>query len=192
MKSINNDEHNILDLKSISADDALKLSLSLGMKEYVTLDDVPSERKRQFKPSIFPPTKEEQEWMNLHYCMRCVPQDEDTGGFFVATFRKIKFNNNDNKYGDKKDDDNQSSSVATAVPSVINNDKETEELAVPASKRAGNYGFKSHVEYTKWNVDTHKNGSLPTPTAILKPVRKQSSSTSIASNTDVELRIFSE
>lgn len=35
------------------------------------------------------------------------------------------------------------------------------------------------------NVDTHKNGSLPTPTAILKPVRKQSSSTSIASNTDV-------
>jgi len=35
------------------------------------------------------------------------------------------------------------------------------------------------------NVDTHKNGSLPTPTAILKPVRKQSSSTSISSNTDV-------
>lgn len=26
--------------------------------------------------------------MHLERCLRCVPQDEDTGGFFVATLRK--------------------------------------------------------------------------------------------------------
>lgn len=46
-------------------------------------------------------------------CLRCVPHDEDTGGFFVATFRKISNHN---------DTDNirmESSVTAAATPAVV-------------------------------------------------------------------------
>jgi 16S rRNA C967 or C1407 C5-methylase (RsmB/RsmF family) len=39
--------------------------------------------------SMFPPTKEEVLAMNLHFGMRILPQDMDTGGFFVAVFEKV-------------------------------------------------------------------------------------------------------
>ena len=63
--------------------------LDLGMDLYHSYDDVPEIRRRVIRKTIFPPTAEEASWMNLHKCLRCVPQDEDTGGFFVCTLRKI-------------------------------------------------------------------------------------------------------
>lgn len=36
--------------------------------------------------SMHPPTDEEVRWMHLERCMRILPQDQDTGGFFVAVF----------------------------------------------------------------------------------------------------------
>ena len=64
--------------------------LDLGMTLFETFDDVPSLLKKKIRKSVFPPTAEENEWMHLEKCLRCVPHDEDTGGFFVATLRKVR------------------------------------------------------------------------------------------------------
>ena len=38
---------------------------------------------------MFPPTEEEQQQMHLDRCMRILPHHQNTGGFFVAVFRKV-------------------------------------------------------------------------------------------------------
>lgn len=38
--------------------------------------------------SLFPPSDEESKDMNLDYCMRVYPQDQNTGGFFITVFEK--------------------------------------------------------------------------------------------------------
>lgn len=46
-----------------------------------------------FKPlpkSVFPASPEELKSLNLDRCMRILPHDQDTGGFFVAVLRKVK------------------------------------------------------------------------------------------------------
>lgn len=67
----------------------LQRCLDMGMRLYASAEDVPDHLQRKVRASVFPPTAEEAAWMQLHKCMRCLPQDEDTGGFFVATLRKI-------------------------------------------------------------------------------------------------------
>mmetsp|Transcript_5152 Transcript_5152/g.8917 ORF Transcript_5152/g.8917 Transcript_5152/m.8917 type:complete len:886 (+) Transcript_5152:218-2875(+) len=47
--------------------------------------DVPAAYK-----SCFPPTEEEAAKMHLDRCMRIMPNDQDTGGFFVAVLKKVK------------------------------------------------------------------------------------------------------
>ena len=39
-------------------------------------------------PSFFPPSDEKAKEMKLERCMRMLPQDQDTGGFFVAVLVK--------------------------------------------------------------------------------------------------------
>jgi 16S rRNA C967 or C1407 C5-methylase (RsmB/RsmF family) len=67
----------------------LRHCLEMGMLHFPTFQDVPETVNWKFRQSLFPPTAEELEWMHLEKCLRCAPQDEDTGGFFVATLRKI-------------------------------------------------------------------------------------------------------
>ncbi|KAL7535379.1 hypothetical protein ACHAXR_009414, partial [Thalassiosira sp. AJA248-18] len=63
---------------------------SLGFVEYESYDDVEEDWKRRVRGSCFPPTEEEAERFELHKCLRCLPQDMDTGGFFVALLKKVK------------------------------------------------------------------------------------------------------
>ena len=44
--------------------------------------------KKQFKASMWPPTAEEATAMHLDRCVRVFPQLQDTGGFFIAVFKK--------------------------------------------------------------------------------------------------------
>jgi 16S rRNA C967 or C1407 C5-methylase (RsmB/RsmF family) len=67
----------------------LERALSTGLVYHKTFDDVPEESQKRIRASCFPPSSEEVERFNLQKCMRCLPQDLDTGGFFVALFRKI-------------------------------------------------------------------------------------------------------
>ena len=48
----------------------------------------PSVEPLLLPPSAAQPTAEERQWMHLERCMRILPQDNDTGGFFVAVIEK--------------------------------------------------------------------------------------------------------
>eukprot|EP00743_Colponemidia_sp_Colp-15_P004109 GILK01004435.1.p1 GENE.GILK01004435.1~~GILK01004435.1.p1 ORF type:complete len:737 (-),score=157.65 GILK01004435.1:66-2276(-) len=52
-------------------------------------DEIPANRTRQLRASMFAPSAEELSRMHLHRCMRLLPQDQDSGGFFVALLRKV-------------------------------------------------------------------------------------------------------
>jgi 16S rRNA C967 or C1407 C5-methylase (RsmB/RsmF family) len=45
---------------------------------------------RKFTSSLFPPAASVAEAQGLHRCMRLLPQDGNSGGFFVCLFRKVK------------------------------------------------------------------------------------------------------
>lgn len=74
---------------STITDPLLRACVDMGMTYYPTPEDVPEHLDYKLKRSFFPPTPEEAEWMQLSRCLRCAPQDEDSGGFFVAALRKI-------------------------------------------------------------------------------------------------------
>lgn len=60
-----------------------------GLLEYKSFEDVPQDRKNHVRQSCFPPSAEEIEKFNLQKCFRCLPHDLNTGGFFVALFKKV-------------------------------------------------------------------------------------------------------
>lgn len=66
----------------------LKRCEDLGLKYYETFENVPLESRKRIRQSCFPPTKEEVEHFQLHKCFRTLPQDQNTGGFFTALFKK--------------------------------------------------------------------------------------------------------
>merc|ERR1711871_1807462 len=72
--------------ESVDSGDHLEKAIALGLAHYKTYTDVPEHRKKLFRATVFPPSPDELKWMHLERCLRCVPHDEDTGGFFVATF----------------------------------------------------------------------------------------------------------
>ncbi|CAK5121468.1 unnamed protein product [Meloidogyne enterolobii] len=77
----------ILDLKRTKGISHWKV-FNKNLEEYSSIEDVPKEALRHFKPSMFPPKSEEIEAMHLDYCFRILPHQQDTGGFFVAILRR--------------------------------------------------------------------------------------------------------
>mmetsp|Transcript_9778 Transcript_9778/g.14348 ORF Transcript_9778/g.14348 Transcript_9778/m.14348 type:complete len:877 (+) Transcript_9778:44-2674(+) len=61
-----------------------------GFVEYTCFDDVEDKWKQTCRKSCFPPTPEEVESFQLEKCMRFLPQDMDTSGFFVTLLKKVK------------------------------------------------------------------------------------------------------
>ena len=66
-----------------------KLVLATGLKEFASFDEVPEESRKRVRKSCFPPSPQEAAEFNMERCMRCLPQDMDTGAFFVALFKKV-------------------------------------------------------------------------------------------------------
>ncbi len=64
-------------------------AFSRGLTEFKSYADVPDGNRGHIRESCFPPTPEEAEKFNLERCLRCLPHDLDTGGFFVALFKKV-------------------------------------------------------------------------------------------------------
>ena len=75
--------------KATNSNPKLQNCLDLGMAHFASFTDVPESLRSKIRRSLFPPSEEERQWMQLEKCLRCVPHDEDTGGFFVCTFRKL-------------------------------------------------------------------------------------------------------
>jgi len=59
------------------------------MNVYKTYEEVPEGIRRRCRPSCFPPPPSIASSLNLHYTMRCLHHDHDTGGFFIAIIRKV-------------------------------------------------------------------------------------------------------
>ena len=71
-------------------DDVLKeMVKSAGLTEYSSYDEVPNYLRKRIRQSCFPPTEEEAAKFHLERCMRIMPQDMDTGGFFVCLLKKV-------------------------------------------------------------------------------------------------------
>ncbi|EDV29090.1 uncharacterized protein TRIADDRAFT_19981 [Trichoplax adhaerens] len=56
---------------------------------YNNFSDVPVSDSAMIKPSMFPPSESEAQEMHLDRCLRILPQDQNTGGFFVAVLQKV-------------------------------------------------------------------------------------------------------
>mmetsp|Transcript_32040 Transcript_32040/g.35500 ORF Transcript_32040/g.35500 Transcript_32040/m.35500 type:complete len:597 (+) Transcript_32040:1-1791(+) len=61
-----------------------------GYIEYESFDKVEEKHKSTCRQSCFPPTPKEATAMKLDRCLRFLPHDMDTSGFFVALLKKVK------------------------------------------------------------------------------------------------------
>lgn len=53
------------------------------------MDDVPQEKKRFYRDTMWPSTQEECKEIGIEHAMRFLPHHQDTGGFFVCVLEKI-------------------------------------------------------------------------------------------------------
>jgi tRNA (cytosine34-C5)-methyltransferase len=61
----------------------------LDMKSFGSFDDVPDALRRRIRTTCFPPPPEIARALRLELCIRCLPHDQNTGGFFIAAIRKV-------------------------------------------------------------------------------------------------------
>ncbi len=140
-----------VDLSSIT-DPFLRECIEMGMTYHPDFASVPEHLTRKVRKSMFPPTEEEKAWMHLERCLRCVPQDEDTGGFFVATLRKV---------ARPVVTEEQTPAVAAAPVEEEITAEEAEAAAVaaeaaeegPAPQRQPR-PMKGLVDFHQWDLDT--------------------------------------
>ncbi|ETO76887.1 hypothetical protein F444_07777 [Phytophthora nicotianae P1976] len=64
------------------------------LKEYSSYENYVEENKKdkikdKIRATMFPPTEKEAADLHLERCMRCLPQDENTGGFFICLLKKV-------------------------------------------------------------------------------------------------------
>ncbi|KAG6977130.1 hypothetical protein JG688_00000650 [Phytophthora aleatoria] len=64
------------------------------LKEYSSYENYVEENmkdkiKDKIRATMFPPTEKEAADLHLERCMRCLPQDENTGGFFICLLKKV-------------------------------------------------------------------------------------------------------
>jgi hypothetical protein len=64
-------------------------AIAEGLVEYKSFEEVPEQWQRKVRKTVFPPTREEADRYGLEKCLRCLPHDMDTGGFFVALLKKV-------------------------------------------------------------------------------------------------------
>jgi len=65
-----------------------KLTEYTSYEDYVE-KDAQDKIKDKIRATMFPPTAEEAANLHLERCMRCLPQDENTGGFFICLLKKV-------------------------------------------------------------------------------------------------------
>ncbi|UYV61523.1 NSUN2 [Cordylochernes scorpioides] len=58
--------------------------MSRDLQQFNKWSEVPEKLVTQIRPTMFPP----EENLNLHRCLRILPHQQDTGGFFVAVLEK--------------------------------------------------------------------------------------------------------
>jgi 16S rRNA C967 or C1407 C5-methylase (RsmB/RsmF family) len=75
--------------KSMDDEELKKMIALSGLTEYASVEEMPANLRRRIRQTCFPPTAEEAANFKLERCMRILPQDMDTGGFFVTLLKKV-------------------------------------------------------------------------------------------------------
>eukprot|EP01111_Echinosteliopsis_oligospora_P002084 TRINITY_DN1305_c0_g1_i1.p1 TRINITY_DN1305_c0_g1~~TRINITY_DN1305_c0_g1_i1.p1 ORF type:complete len:779 (+),score=289.13 TRINITY_DN1305_c0_g1_i1:45-2381(+) len=130
---------------------------------YNSYDDLPYESRRKIRPSHFAPTKEEAEKANLQYCMRVLPHQQDTGGFFIAVLEKTAVLPPLREY-------------ASAVPSSSG------EPAPAAAEASVDEPMPAALTTDEPSTTTSTTTTSTTTTAE-KPIKKENDNTSTSTNT---------
>lgn len=60
------------------------------MMSYTKMEEVPDRWKTTLRPQMFPPSPEDAPKYKLEKCVRVLPHQQDTGGFFIALLTKTK------------------------------------------------------------------------------------------------------
>ncbi|CAH0475822.1 unnamed protein product [Peronospora belbahrii] len=76
--------------------------LDSQLKEHTSYETYVEENKKdkikdKIRATMFPPTMKETADFHLERCMRCLPQDGNTGGFFICLLRKVACTPDDEK-----------------------------------------------------------------------------------------------
>lgn len=63
---------------------------SRNLEFYKSFEEVDEKWQTTIRPQMFPPKPENLDKFDLHKCMRILPQQQNTGAFFVAVLEKVK------------------------------------------------------------------------------------------------------
>lgn len=137
-------------------DENIIAAINLGMDYFPSWEAAQAASHRSLRKSMFPPTAEEISWMGLERCLRCVPQDEDTGGFFVATFRKKERPAADAKSSEAKEVTMTAEETAAAEAAAEAGEESSSNK--PRNNNHGNGNDKNKsmgavVEYKNWDPE---------------------------------------
>ena len=58
-------------------------------RPFARFEEIPQEKRRLYRESMFPPSEEECREAHLDWVMRFLPHQQDTGGFFVCVLEKV-------------------------------------------------------------------------------------------------------
>jgi len=166
------------EFKPKSMDDKEELRMlvkSSGMVEYSSYEEVPPLMRKRIRASCFPPTPEEITKFKLEHCMRILPQDMNTGGFFVALLKKVApLNRRVRKRFEILQNDIEATCNNTEKRPA-SKDTETDETREPNMKKA-------KLEDSAGKLDTkdddHKKNKtmgnddfVPVPEHVFKPLK---------------------
>ncbi|KAG6597962.1 tRNA (cytosine(34)-C(5))-methyltransferase [Phytophthora cinnamomi] len=90
------------------------------LTEFTSYEDYVAQNQKEkikdkIRATMFPPTAEEAASLHLERCMRCLPQDENTGGFFICLLKKV-------------------------APTPAENEEVKEEVSIKSDETAGETG----------------------------------------------------
>jgi 16S rRNA C967 or C1407 C5-methylase (RsmB/RsmF family) len=145
----------------------LQRAADQGLVEYKTFDDVPKDSTHHIRKSCFPPNPDEAAQFKLEKCLRCLPHDLDTGGFFVALFKKVyPLSSRARRKADelaqsisKRMDTPTNEPIATEVSDKIGGDDMSVEGEMEETGKAAEIGKKELLNKGK-GCDTEKAESF--------------------------------
>lgn len=141
-----------------------------GLKYYESFVHVPTEMQSRVRESSFPPTAEEVQKFHLERCVRCLPQDNDTGGFFVALLRKTAPISRSDRTSQPQSSESLTLEKASEPTEPHIKKLKTDSMETSAKDGKMEEGAKSHDSA----IDTSKNDDgdgEDDPVDVRKPLR---------------------
>lgn len=153
---------------SMEEGDLVELAKQAGLVHYETFESVPTASRGRIPSTVFPPSDPSE--MNLEHCVRVLPQDNDTGGFFVALLRKKTAPQSPQKKRARTEETTveNSDNAAVAMPEMDVSDLDPDNMPVskPVDRTKDVKGAEAFVALSDdlWNPLIQFYGLDGTPT----------------------------